>query len=338
MSLHQRDLFLITGATGYIGRALVARLLAESLPVRLLVRAERCNEIGKLWPGQAPQVCIGDVTDPMSLRKACAGVDTILHLASHSPRKRRPGVDPSAGHWPVTAQGTRALVSEAQRAGVQRFVLVSSVWVMGEGSAEGLDENSIPAPTSAYGRAKLAAEEAVRTASDLQSSILRLPSVYGVGGESLVSQMISAVDRGWFPPPPKTPNLRSMIHLDDVVAAVLLLARRCEAVGKTYIATDGELYSTHEIYQNVCAALGRPVPQWATPVACLRIAATAGDWLAKLSGRPVPFDSRALAKLVGPAWYRSERMIRDLRFAPQHTLHTALPSMVAFHNEMRRDI
>jgi nucleoside-diphosphate-sugar epimerase len=336
MSSNQNDLILVTGATGFIGRALVARLLAESLPVRLLVRAPRRNDIAELWPGHAPQVCVGDVTEPALLRDACADVHTVLHLASHSPRNVAPGVDPDAGHWPVTAEGTRALVGAAQHAGVRRFVLVSSVRVMCEGGAEGLDESNVPAPTSAYGRAKLAAEQAVRSASELQSSILRLPSVYGIGGEGMVSRMIAAVDRGWFPPPPKTVNKRSMIHVDDAVAAMLLIARHPDAVGKTYIAADGELYSTHEIYQQVCAALGRPAPQWATPQALLRIAATAGDVLATLSGRSMPFDSQALEKLVGNAWYRSERIVRELGFAPQQSLRTALPGMVAFQCESRR--
>lgn len=336
MSSNQRDLILVTGATGYIGRALVTRLLAESKPVRLLVRPARRHDLAVLWPGHAPQICIGDLTEPVSLCEACAGVDTILHVASHSPRKVVPGVDPDAGHWRVTAEGTRSLVSEAQRAGVRRFVLVSSVRVMGESGAEGLDENSVPAPASAYGCAKLAAEEAVRNAHALQSSILRLPSVYGAGGVGLVAQMIGAMQRGWFPPPPRTVHKRSMIHLDDVVTAVLLLARRPEAAGKTYIATDGELYSTHEIYQNVCAALGRPLPRWATPVACLRIAAAAGDWLAKLRGRPGFFDSRALDRLIGPEWYRSERMVRDLGFSPQYNLRTALPGMLVSQHESCR--
>ena len=336
MLLNQNDLILVTGATGYIGRALVAQLLTESKPVRVLVRATRRNAVAELWPDQAPQVCVGDITEPASLCETCAGVQTILHLASHSPRKVAPGVDPDAGHWPVTAEGTRALVRAAQQAAVRRFVLVSSVRVMGEGSADGLDERSVPVPTSAYGRAKLAAEDAVRNAGELRGSIVRLPSVYGRGGEGLVSRMIAAVDRGWFPPPPKTANKRSMIHLDDVVAAVLLLARRPEACGKTYIATDGEIYSTHEIYQRVCAALGRPVPNWATPAAWLRIAATAGDMLARLSRRPVPFDSQALEKLVGNAWYRSERIVRELGFDPKQNLATALPGMVAFQRELRR--
>ena len=323
----------MTGATGYIGRALVARLLAESMSVRLLVRSARRNDMTALWPGQAPQICIGDVTEPLSLRGACAGVHTILHLASHSPRKRVPGIDPDAGHWPVTAEGTRNLVGEAQRAGVRRFVLVSSVRVMREGAADGLDETSALVPTSAYGRAKLAAEEAVRSA---RGSILRLSPVYGAGGEGLVSRLIAAVDRGWFPPPPKTANKRSMIHFDDVVAAVLLLARRPEAIGKTYIVTDGERYSTHEIYRQVCGALGRPLPQWATPEVWLRIAATSGDVLTRLSGRPLPFNSQALEKLLGCAWYRGERIVRELGFTPQQNLRTALPGMVAFHRELRR--
>ena len=333
MPLDQRDLILVTGATGYIGRALVARLGAESSSVRLLVRATRRNDFAKVWPGKVPQVCIGDLTEPASLRNICAGVNTVVHLASHSPRTVAPGINPEAGHWPVTAEGTRALVSEAQRAGVRRFVLVSSVSVLGEEGAEGLDESSVPTPTSAYGRAKLAAEEAVRSMDT--SSILRLPPVYGAGGEGLVSRLIAAVDRGWFPPPPKIVNKRSMIHLDDVVAAVLLLARRPEAAGKTYIVTDGELYSTYEIYRQVCIALGRPVPRWTTPIACLRIAATAGDWLTRLSGRPAPFNSITLKKLVGCAWYRGERIVRDLGFTPQQNLRTALPGMVAFHRGAR---
>ena len=336
MSSNQRDLTLVTGATGFIGRALVGRLLAESLLVRVLVRAPRGNDVAAFWPGHAPQVCVGDVTEPASLRDACTDVHTVLHLASHSPRNVAPSVDADAGHWPVTAEGTRALVGAAQRAGVQRFVLVSSVRVMSEGAAEGLDESSVPAPTSAYGRAKLAAEVAVRNASELQGSILRLPSVYGIGGEGLVSRMIAAVDRGWFPPPPKTVNKRSMIHLDDVVTAILLLARRPEVVGKTYIATDGELYSTHEIYRQVCAALGRPALRWATPHALLRIAALTGDVLAYLRGRSMPFDSQALDKLVGSTWYRSERIVRELGFAPQQNLRSALPGMVAFQRESRR--
>ena len=126
-----------------------------------------------------------------------------------------------------------------------------------------------------------------------------------------------------------------MIHLDDVVAAVLLLARRPEAAGKTYIVTDGELYSTYEIYRQVCIALDRPVPRWTTPIAWLRIAATAGDWLTGLSGRPAPFHSATLKKLVGCAWYRGERIVRDLGFTPQQNLRTALPGMVAFHRGAR---
>ncbi len=336
MSSNPRDLTLVTGATGYIGRALVARLLAESRPVRLLVRAARLNDIAALWPGQAPQICIGDIGESASLRVAVTGVDTVLHLASHSPRKRVPGVDPIAGHWRVTAEGTQALVGEAQRAGVRRFVLVSSVRVLSEGSANGLDESSVVAPTSAYGRAKLAAEEAVRAANELEGSILRLPSVYGVGGESFVSQMISVVERGWFPPPPRTANKRSMIHVDDAITALLLLARRPEAVGKTYIATDGELHSTHEIYQKVCAALGRPASRWATPAACLRVAATVGDVLGRLSGRPMPFDRQGFEKLVGSAWYGSTKIIRELGFEPQQNLRSALPAMIAFYRESRR--
>lgn len=333
MPSDQRDLILVTGATGYIGRALVARLLAESMPVRLLVRPARCNDIASLWPGQAPQICIGDLTEPASLRGTCAGVDTIVHLASHSPRKYVPGVDPDAGHWPVTAEGTCALLDEAQRTGVRCFVLVSSVRVMGEGSADGLDESSVPAPASAYGYAKHAAEQAVLGIRG--SSVVRLPPVYGIGGEGLVSRMIAAIDRGWFPPPPKITNKRSMIHVDDAVTAILLPARQPEAAG-IFIATDGEMYSTHGIYRQVCTALGRPASQWSMPEGGLRIAAAAGDWLAKISGRPMPFDGRALEKLTGCAWYRGERMVHELGFVPQQNLHGALPGMVAFHRGLLR--
>ena len=109
-----------------------------------------------------------------------------------------------------------------------------------------------------------------------------------------------------------------MIHVDDAITALLLLAHRPEAVAETYIATDGELHSTHEIYQKVCAALGCPASRWATPATCLRVAATVGDVL----GRPI-IDPLPELAAYDPETRRGFRFGKDVHLTPAGHLAVA---------------
>ena len=89
--------------------------------------------------------------------------------------------------------------------------------------------------------------------------------VYGVGVEGNLTLMRIGIEQGWFPPIPETENRRSMIHVDDLVQALLLVAEDKRANGEIFIATDGVPHSSREIYDAICQSVGKTVPQWSVP-------------------------------------------------------------------------
>lgn len=319
---------LVTGATGFIGRRLVKTLCGANIGVKALSRHGLVDGVGvggRIIPVAA------DLTQASSIDQVCADVEAVFHLAGYAHAGDANDDTASALHRTVTVKGTRALLSEAVRAGVQRFVFVSSVKAMGEGSDRCLDETSPVAPTTAYGRAKREAEELVLEAGakhGIHVAVLRLPLVYGSGGNGNLPRMIEAIDRGRFPPLPDVRNKRSMVHVDDVVQALRLAVENPKAKGEVYLVTDGRFYSTYQICAFIRRALGRAEPKWSVPIGGLRAAARIGDLISSIRGRPFFFNSTTLNKIIGSAWYSSEKIAHDLGFRPTHTLETALPEMV----------
>ena len=314
---------LVTGGTGFIGRHLVAALLQQGVVARVLSRRSSDGA------GQGCPTIVGDLADPATLDGICRDTDTIFHLAGHAHALDEPDEESAARSTQITVEGTRALLAQARRAGVRAFIYVSSVKSMGEGSATRLDETAECLPVTAYGKARYAAEQLVLdNGKDFSVTILRLPMVYGPGCKGNLPRMIRAVARGRFPPLPETGNRRSMVDVRDVVQAALLAAANPTAAGKTYIVTDGQAYSTRQIYEWICAALARPVPRWTVPLAWLHAAASTGDVIGKFTGRRFFLDTKSLDKLIGSAWYSSETIRRELGYRPVYTLKDALPEMV----------
>lgn len=319
-----RSTVLVTGGTGFIGRHLVDALVRQGAGVRVLSRQP-------IAAGAQPYTTIvGDLTRPGTLEDVCRGVDTVFHLGGHAHAVDQPDASSELLNQQVTVEGTRVLLEQSLKAGVSRFLLFSSVKAMGEGDATCLDETSRCQPTSAYGRAKHEAERLVLSAGSrgLAATVLRLPMVYGPGCKGNLPRMIHAIMRRRFPPLPETGNRRSMVDVRDVVQAALLVTANPVAAGKTYIITDGQTYSTRQIYEWICAALGRPASGWAIPLAWLRAAARVGDAISRVTGKRFVLDTAALDKLLGSACYNSEKISRELGYRPIHALRETLPGMV----------
>ena len=317
---------LVTGATGRVGRALVAALLADGCPVAVLTRSAKVGRA--LWTDQAVEVRVGDLTDPASLAGVCDAVDTLFHLASYAPRPDEPDIYNAPGHWPVTAAGTEQIMAQARASGVKRILYISTIKAMGDQSGiqtSPADERTPPMPDALYGRAKLAAEGCVLDtgkAAGIKTAVLRLPMVYGLDNEGNIARMVAAVAAGRFPPWPRIGNHRSAIHVEDAVAAAILAARHPASDGETYCVTDGGTYSTRWIYERIRLALGRPIPRWTVPLWLLRGAAAVGTLGERLLGRRMPLTLDGLAKLNGDAWYSSAKLQTQLGFTPRHTLET----------------
>lgn len=315
---------LVTGASGFIGLELCRRLRGQGVRVRAQMRRARAA------PGPWDEVVSADLAEG-SLPAACLeGVDSLFHLAGkvHALSER---MDDEEEYRRVNVDGTRLLLEAARRAGCRRFVFLSSVQAMGETASARLDEGSEPHPATAYGRSKLAAEALVLdpALSPPHACCLRPPLVYGPGQKGNLQRMIRAVDQGLFPPLPETGNRRSMVHVQDVVDAAVLAAAHPGARGRTYIVTDGRAYSSREILDAIRGSLRRRVPRWHVPLGALRFLARAGDVVGRLRGRRFVFDSDALEKLIGSAWYSSERISRELGFRASRGFLEALPEIIA---------
>jgi nucleoside-diphosphate-sugar epimerase len=202
---------------------------------------------------------------------------------------------------------------------------------MGEGGDARLDETSPTDPEDHYGMAKREAERLVLAAGGrcgVHTAVLRLPMVYGRYNAGNLPRMIDAIERGRFPPLPEVLNRRSMVHVEDVVQALLLAAERENANGQTYLVTDDEVYSARRIYESICAALGRRPPAWRVPAWLLWAAGRVGNILRALR-LPAPLTTDALRKLLGSAWYSCEKAKRELGYRPRRKLEDALAEVIA---------
>jgi nucleoside-diphosphate-sugar epimerase len=309
---------LITGGTGFVGRRLVVILREHGARVRALARTR--SAIPTDW-GEL-ETAPGDLADAASLARACAGIDTVFHVAGFA----HAGVDTpefAARHWAVNAEGTFKLLDAAVAAGVRRFVFVSSVQAVGEPGPRCVDECWDAPPATPYGRAKRAAEErglALGRETGIHAVNLRPALVYGPGMKGNLARLVEAVRRGWLPPLPETGNRRSLVHVDDVCQAALLAAAHPAAAGWTYIVTDGQPLSGRELYLILRQALGLSVPGWTMPAGVLRGAAGLADSVLWLVGRRERRARRMLDKLLGWACYDSTRIQRELGYRPRWTL------------------
>jgi len=325
---------LVTGATGFIGQHLVDRLLRDGFSVRALIRGE---VEGQRW-GKHIEVAKGDVRDARSTRLAVDGVEAVFHLAGKVHDLEE--IHDATEHEGVTLRGTQNLLAAAGESGVKRFVFLSSLSVYGAGSEALRDETAACDAGSAYGRAKFQAERCVLDQGEkfgIHVCCLRPAMVYGPGCKGNLPRMIKMIDRGFFPPLLDVNNRRSMVHVSNVVDAAILAATNPAANGQCYIVTDRRPYSTRELYEMICHGLGKPIPRWHVPLGALKGLARVGDAIGRLRGRRFVFDSDALEKLTGSAWYSSEKIARELGFRPRVTFEEALPELISWYRQQNKE-
>jgi nucleoside-diphosphate-sugar epimerase len=267
----------------------------------------------------------------MELRMACQGVASVYHCAGYAHAFAALSKSDTEQHWRINFEGTRNLVEAAGQTGVKRFVFLSSVKAMADPGNECADEEFPGQPETAYGLSKRAAEEVVLEVGQryrMHVVNLRLAMVYGSGSHGNLERMGRLVRRDLFPPLPETDNRRSLVHVDDVVEVMLLVAEDDRANGQTYIISGPESPSGRELYDVMREVLGMPGRQWSVPEIILQCAARCGDGLESLLKRRVPLNSEALDRLLGSAWYSSNRITRDLGWRAKVPLHKGLQEML----------
>jgi len=311
---------LISGSTGFVGGRLVKALLAEQRQIRLLSRRSIADH----------DVVVAELADRSALVTACAGVERVFHCAGYAHAFSSLADEDADRHWQDNFEGTCNLVEAAGQAGVKCFVFLSSVKAMAEPGATCADEDFPGDPATAYGQAKRAAEAVVLAAGQrygMHVVNLRLAMVYGAGGRGNLERMGRLVQRGLFPPLPETGNHRSLVHADDVVAALRLVAADDRANGRTYIVAAPEAPSGRQLYDGLRMAVGMPRCTWAVSDRALRLVARLGDGVEAITRRRLPLDSEALERLLGSAWYSPARIERELGWRARISLADGLREM-----------
>ncbi len=305
---------LVTGATGFVGRTFCRRLRAHGWRVLALARQRAGDDYDRFIS------C--DLASGAPVPEWGEAVDTVFHLAAKAHALAETAAD-EADYERINVEGTRRLVAAAGQRGVRAFVFVSSIKVFSERQQRrdrGLNESDVPLPDTPYGRSKLAAEGVVLYADAVpHRTVVRPALMYGSGVKGNLARMWEAVAESRFPPLPETGMRRSLVHRDDFCAAMELAATAAAARNRVFHVTDGAPLSARGVLEAIRAAMGlRPV-RFSVPVAVLRGAAWVGDGVGRVRRRRSPLDSDSLGKLIGPAWFDSGLIERELGWRAERT-------------------
>lgn len=260
---------LVTGATGFVGRALLAHLQAQrQFEVRAAVRPTAVQRL----PAATQYVLVGDLDADTDWQAALVGVDAVVHLAARVHVMHELAVDPLHAYRQINVAGSVRLAQMAVQAGVRRMVYVSSIKVNGEATADrqAFSETSPCTPQDAYSVSKLETEQALRAlgqAQGLELTILRPPLVYGHGVGANFAALARAVASGVPLPLGCIDNQRSLLAVDNLVDLITTCLTRPAAAHQTFMVSDGEDLSTTELVRRIAIAMDRsvvllPVPGW----------------------------------------------------------------------------
>ena len=292
---------LITGATGFIGGRLYKALSNKGKEVKVISRNSN-NNFSQLF------VC--DISKEKLPSNILNGVSTVFHLAGYAHDLSDPKGKEDL-YKRVNVEATRNLAKICVHRGVKKFIFVSSTKAGSPNITNQLPDMSFEKPQGVYGRTKRQAEEELLKIAKntvMNVSIVRPSLVYGPNVKGNLSSMLNGIKKGWFPPLPDAGNSRSMIHVDDLIQALLLVEKNMSVFGEIYIATDSRHYSSKEIYASLCQASGKKLPKWEIPIFFFKI-------LSKINSSM----KYKIEKLLGDEYYSSQKL-ESLGFRPLFTL------------------
>ncbi len=310
---------LVTGANGFVGRALCAELLKRKYSVRSVVRASSS------WNGDACEIVrVSGIDRATEWADAMKGIETVIHLAARMHVMSDTAADPLAEFRHVNTAGTKHLARCAAANGVRRMVYVSSIKVNGKATHgdRKYTETDAPAPQDSYGASKLEAEQALlRVAGEtgLEVVIVRPPLIYGPGVKGNFAQMLGAVAKGAPLPFASAHNRRSLIYVGNLVDALIACATHPAAAGQTYLVCDGEDISTPDLLRRLAAAMNVPARLFRCPPALLQLAG-------KLAGK-----SQKLERLLGSLQVDGGKIRRDLNWTPPCSLQQGLQATAEWY-------
>lgn len=273
-------MILVTGATGFVGSALVKRLVMESAFGGVVAVSRRLDVP---WPEGVKRVQVSDLQPTTDWSVALRRVDAVVHCAARVHVMQDNASDPLQAYRHVNVGGTLHLARQAAAAGVRRFVFVSSIKVNGESTLPGVPftADDAPAPLDPYGVSKMEAEQGLQEISvqtGMEVVIVRPPLVYGPEVKANFAAMMRWVAKGVPLPLGAIHNARSMVALDNLVDLLVTCLSHPAAAGQTFLVSDGQDVSTTSLLRRTAQAMGQQAVLLPVPAGLLQ-------WVAALLGQ-----------------------------------------------------
>ena len=289
-------MILLTGATGFLGKRVCNMLLQKNHKIRVVSRN---------YSIQFDDLVIADLAKDSIEETIFSDVTSVIHLAglAHDLKKNRN----KENYFKLNVDGTKKLAEMASISGVKNFIFISS-------TKAGAAEDSISSVEQAegiYGQSKRAAELALlnlSAASNMKVNIIRPALIYGPEVKGNLRLMLNGIKQGWFPPLPSTENKRSMVHVDDVASCISHIMEQDNLDKQIYQLTDGNEYSSSEMYDILCKVSGKNIRSIRVPHIFFR-----------LLSRLHPSIRYKINKLLGDETFSNLKII-STGFKPKKTL------------------
>ena len=304
---------LVTGANGFIGRALCVDLQTRGYRVSGAVR----KDPGTSWPTDVPFLVMGNIDEHTDWSEALSGIDCVVHLAARVHFMQETDADPLKEYRRANVTLTLNLARQAAASGVRRFVFISSIKVNGEKTPVGQPflADDVPHPIDPYGISKLEAEQALgelASQTGMEVVILRPVLVYGPGVKANFYQMMRWVTNWKLMPFGALHNQRSLVALDNLVDCIAVCIRHLAAANQTFLVSDGEDLTVTALLQRTATALGKPSTLLPIP-----------GFVLKLAGGLLDKES-VVQRLCEPLQVDITKTRRQLDWSPPVTVDAAL--------------
>ncbi len=311
---------LVTGANGFVGRALIPILAARGHAVRAAVRQSDTA-------AGVETACVGDIDARTDWAAALADIESVVHLAARVHVMRDIAADPLAAFRQVNVAGTERLVLQAAQAGVKRLVYLSSIKVNGEQThGAPYREEDVPAPADPYGVSKWEAEQAlhrIARETGLEVVVLRPPLIYGPEVKANFLRLLRGVDRGLPLPFGRIENRRSLLFVGNLCDAIATCLEHPAAAGETFLLSDGEDLSTPELIRRIATVMNRQSRLIPVPEALIELAG-------RLAGRHAEVE-----RLVGSLCVDSSKIRDTLGWCPPYSVDDGLRRTVEWFRQRR---
>jgi nucleoside-diphosphate-sugar epimerase len=319
---------LVSGATGFLGSYLLAKLREKGFRVRALAR-QTSNIAGLVCSGV--DISEGDVADRQSLRRAVAGQQLVFHTAGKVSDwgSRRE-------FWQANVEGTANVIAACREAGVKRLIHVSSLTVLGlPRSGVRVDEKTPPDDSvrDFYTISKIAGERLVREAhgsGGLETVVIRPGVIWGPGDTTILPRLAALLRRGRLVFIGRGANQLGLSHVENLSQGIILAALTPSAAGQIYHLTDGEEITARDAFCALAVALGVPPPRFALPFPIVYFLAALLEWTARLKNAATPpaFTRYGVRLVACDSRYDISKAQTELGYRPLLTFRQGIANLI----------